>query len=106
MAVVQVQVPDAVAARLDAVARQVGQSREQLLLDVVEAYLAQIAEEDARIDEARAQIARGEVVDAEVVSAEAWAALRARGLTDEQRAAIRAEIRMEAEAAYGISPCE
>lgn len=106
MTVVQVQVPDEMARRFDEVAQQVGQSREQLLLDVLETYLARIAEEDARIDEAHTQIARGEVVDAEEVTAEAEAMLLARGMTREQLTAITAEVEQEADAFYGVSLCE
>jgi predicted transcriptional regulator len=104
--VIQLQVPDNIRQRFDELAQHAGQSREEVIIEAMEAYLAQIAEEDAAVAAGIAQADRGEVVDAEVVSAEAKAILLARGMTREQLAAIRAEVRAEMEAAYGVSLCE
>lgn len=65
------------------------------MLEVLEAYLEQIAEAD-----------RGEVVDAEVVHADAEALIAQLGVSPEERAKIRAEVRAEMERAYGVSLCE
>jgi hypothetical protein len=76
------------------------------MLDILAAYLAELAAEDARSDEAMAQVERGEVVDADEVFAEAAAALLARGITPNFVAAMRAEAEQEADAFYGVSACE
>jgi predicted transcriptional regulator len=99
---IQLQVSENVSRRFDELAQYAGQSREQAMLDALEAYLARVAEEDARIDEARAQVARGEVVDAEDTFAEAEAMLLARGMTREQLAMIKEEVEREADAFYGV----
>lgn len=91
--------PEDLATRFDEMARYAGQAREQVMLEVLESYLAQIAEEDARIDEARAQVARGEVIDAEEIRAEDEALLARLGVATE-------EIAREFEAYYGVKLCE
>jgi predicted transcriptional regulator len=106
MTTIELQLPDEMSQRLGELAAYAGRSREQVLLDIVAGYLAEIAAEDARIDEARAQIARGEVVDAEDADAEMEAMLLSRGVTPEQLAAIKEEVRREHEAFYGVSLCE
>jgi predicted transcriptional regulator len=103
MTTIQLQVPDEMTQRFQELAQYAGQSREAVMLDVLAAYLAQIAEEDARIDEARAQIARGEVIDAEDVHAEDAVYLAQLGLSAEQLATIKAEVEREAAAFYGVS---
>ena len=102
----QLPIPEHLAARYDELARYSGHSREQVMLEVLEAYLARIAEEDARIDEARAQIARGEVVDAEEIRVEDEALLARLGVTPAQLAAVDKEIAREFEAYYGVELCE
>jgi predicted transcriptional regulator len=104
--VIQLQVPDELTRRFDELAQHVGQSREEVIIEVLEAYLAQIAEDDARLEAAIAAADRGEIVDAEVVSAENEAYLRTRGVTSEQLAAISEEVRREFEVFYGVSLCE
>jgi predicted transcriptional regulator len=79
----QVQIPEEMSQRFEELARYAGQSREQVILEVLEDYLRQIAEEDARIDEALAQVEHGEVIDADEAFAEAEAMLLARGITRE-----------------------
>ena len=106
MTTIQLQLPDEMTRRLDELAQYAGQAREAVLLDIVAAHLAEIAAEDARIDEARAQIARGEGIDAEELDAENEAYLLSRGLTREQLDAIGEEVRREYEAFYGVSLCE
>jgi len=102
----QLQIPDTMRDRFEALAQQTGQRREDMMLSALEAYLAEVAEERIRIEEARAEAARGDVVDAESVYAEAAAMLLARGVTPEQLAAIKAEAEREADAYYGVSLCE
>lgn len=106
MTVTQLQLPDDLTRRFDELAQHAGQSREQVMVEALEAYLAQIAEEAARIEEARAEIARGEFVTAEEIRAED-AVFRAQlGLSPEQLAVIKAEAEREADAFYGVSLCE
>lgn len=102
----QLPIPEDLAARFDELARYAGQSRERVILEVLEAYLARIAEEDARIDEARTQIARGEVVDAEEIRAEDEALLARLGVSPEQLVVIDEEIAREFETYYGVKLCE
>ena len=90
--ITQVGLPSELTRRYDELARQTGQSREDVLRIALEAYLAQIGEEDARLATAIAQADRGEVVDAEQVHAENESFLRQRGVTPEQLAALRAEV--------------
>jgi predicted transcriptional regulator len=104
--IIQVGVPSAVARRYDELAEETGRGREDLLVEALEAYLARVAEDNARLEAAIAAAKRGEVVDAEVVRAEAEARLLERGMTREQIAAIRAEVFAEMEEAYGVSLCE
>jgi predicted transcriptional regulator len=104
--VIQLQVPDDMTRRFDELAQHAGQSREEVILEALEAYLSQIAEDGARLEAAIAAADRGEVVDAEVAHAEDEAMLLARGVTPEQMAAIRAEVFAEMEGAYGVSLCE
>jgi predicted transcriptional regulator len=106
MTVLQLEVPDEITQRVDALARHAGQSPEQLILEVLADYLAQIAEEDARLEAAMAAADRGDVVDAEVVRAEDEAYLLSRGMTREQLDAIGEEVRREYDAFYGVSLCE
>lgn len=106
MTVVQLHVPDTLSQRFDALAAQAGQSREQMIIEAMETYLNQIAEEAAAVVAGIAEADRGEVVEATVLSAENEAALRARGVTSEQLAAISEEVRREFEEFYGVSLCE
>ncbi len=106
MTVMQLHLPDDLTQRFDELAQHAGQSREQVIVEVLEAYLAQIAEEDARLKAAIAAADRGEVVDADAADAEMEAWLLARGVTPEQLAAIGEETQREAEAFYGVSLCE
>jgi predicted transcriptional regulator len=106
MTTIELQVPDEMTARFDQLAQYAGQPREQVMLDILAAYLEELAAEDARVDEALAQVERGEVVDADEVFAEAEATLLARGITPDFVAAVRAEAEQEADAFYGVSACE
>ncbi|HWE61254.1 MAG TPA: ribbon-helix-helix protein, CopG family [Chloroflexota bacterium] len=100
----QLTVPNDFLARFDELARATGQHREDVMLAALEAYLREIAEEDARI-EAASQ--RGEIVDVEVVHADGEALIaRLGGINPDERAKIRAQVRAEMEAAYGMTLCE
>jgi predicted transcriptional regulator len=104
--VTQLQLSDDLIKRFDALARYAGESREHMMRVALEDYVARMDEEDATVAAAIAQAERGDLLDAEIVRAEAEAMLLARGVTPEQMAAIRAEVRSEMEAAYGVSLCE
>jgi predicted transcriptional regulator len=98
--VTQLELPEEMAQRLDALARHVGQSREDLMRAVLADYLAHVAEDEARLEAAIAAADRGEVVDADEADAEMEAQLLAHGVTPEQLAAIRAEVFAEMESDY------
>jgi predicted transcriptional regulator len=104
--VIAVQVPEELGACVDAIVQHTGVTREQLVLEALEVYLADVTAEAARIAEARAQIARGEGIEAEEIEAEDAVLLARLGVTPEQLVAIDEEVRREAEALYGISLCE
>jgi predicted transcriptional regulator len=103
---IHLAIPDEMAQRFEEVAQSAGQSREQVMLDILAAYLAEIAAEDARIDEARAQMKRGEVVELEEIRAEDAALLARLGLSADELATIKAEVEAEADAYYGVTRCE
>jgi predicted transcriptional regulator len=102
--ITQLRLPLDLARRYDELARETGQSREDVMVEALGSYLDQRAEDDARLRAAMAAADRGDVVDAAVVDAEAEAFLRGLGVTPDQLAAIEAEVRREADAAYGL--CE
>jgi predicted transcriptional regulator len=79
-------VPNDFLERFDELARHTGQPREDVMIQALEAYLARIAEEDARLETARAAVARGEWVDADEADAQMEAWLLTRGITPEQLA--------------------
>jgi predicted transcriptional regulator len=93
-------VPNEFLQQIDEVARHTGKQREEIMLEALEAYLAQITEEDAGLEAAIAEADRGEVIDASVIHAEDAAFLAGLGLPPEQLTAIRDEARREAEAFY------
>jgi predicted transcriptional regulator len=102
----QLAVPNEFLERIDELARHAGKRREDIMLEALESYLAQIAEDDAALQAAIAEADRGDVIDADVIHAED-AIFRARlGLAPEELAAIRDEVRREAEAFYGVTLCE
>jgi predicted transcriptional regulator len=102
----QLQIPDEISQRFEELAQYFGQSREQVMLEILEAYLAQVGAEAERITQARAQIAHGKGIDAEEIKAEDEALLARLGVTPEQLAVIDEEVCREAEAFYSISLCE
>ena len=102
----QVGLPRELARRYAELAEETGRGREELVVEALEEYLARLAEEATRLRAAIAQADRGDVVDAEVVHAEADAVIARLGMSSEQRAQIRAEVRAEMEVAYGVSLCE
>jgi predicted transcriptional regulator len=102
----QLAIPNEFLQQIDELARHTGKRREDVMLDALEAYLAQIAEEDAGLEAAIAEADRGEVIDAEAIHAEDRAFLASLGLPPEQLAAIRDEVRREAEAFHGVTLCE
>ena len=104
--VTQLQLPADLAGRYDDLAQKSGQSREAMMLAPLQAYLMHIAEEDERLEAAIAGAERGEVSDAEEVHADAEALIAPLGVSREQRAQIRAQVRYEMEKAYGVSLCE
>ena len=105
MAITQLQLPDEITQRFDALARHAGHSREQVMREVLEAHLAHLAEEDAILAAAIAEADRGEVVALDVIHAEDEVFRAQLGLAPEQLAAIKAEVEREADAFYGISLC-
>ena len=106
MTVTHLQLPDEITRRYDELAQHAGQSREHVMREALEAYLARLADADAALAAAIAEADRGEVVDVDAIHAED-AAFRARlRLSPEQLAAIKAEVEREADAFYGTSLCE
>ncbi len=98
--------PDEVGKRYAELARHTGRLPEEVMAEVLQTYLDQVAEDTARLEEAIAAADRGETVDAEVVHAEAEALIaQSGGVSLEQRAPIRAEVRAEMERAYGVTLC-
>ena len=100
------ELPDDTRKRYEELAQHTGQQPEDVMAEVLQAYLDQVAEEDRRLAESIAQADRGETFDAEEIHAEDAARLTQLGVTPEQMAAIRAEVRAEAEAFYGVPLCD
>ncbi len=100
----QIQMPDHLAYLYDGIAREAGLSREAVMLQALEAYVAPTAEDDARLLASIAAADAGDVIDAEILEAETEAYFLQRGMTRERIAAIEAEVEREADAFYGA--CE
>jgi predicted transcriptional regulator len=100
----EIQLPDYLAHLYDGMAREAGVSREAVILQALEAYVAPTAEDEARLLTSIAEAEAGDVIDAEALEAETEAYFLQRGMTREQIAAIEAEVEREADAFYGT--CE
>ena len=99
----QVTMPAALAHQYEELAHTTGQRREDLMVAALEAYLAGLGGDDARLAAAIAAADRGAKVDSDEVDSEIETLLRARGVSAVQLAAVREEARREVEAFYGVS---
>jgi len=97
-------VPDDLNRRYMELAQQIGRQPEDVMVNALEAYIFDIAAEDARIVVARAAVARGDFLEAVDAEAETEANIATLGVNPERRAAIRTEVERAMDAAYG--PCE
>lgn len=98
IAMTQVQLPASLAQRYDALAQQIGESREAVM---VQAYMDQVEADDARLEASIAAADRGEVVDAAVADREVDAFLAHLGVIPERLEAIQVQVVQEADALYG-----
>lgn len=97
------ELPDELGKRYEELARQAGEQPEAVMREALEAYVDHLAEDSRRLDAAIAAADRGELIDSDAADDEIETLLRARGVSAEQLAVLRAEARAEVEAYHGIS---